>query len=281
MTATKAVALVSSASQANPGNNFKNLADDTGLIVFGLLTPQDLASAARVCRSWARLLENNRPLWQAFASRLTVPLPQEPSPTAFAATSLSCFWRGVCEAEWCRSAQIKKGICSLETLQTGKYAPTILNLGADGKLYTAGVNNTAGVNLRDHTWSVKVWSAVEAGWKCEPCVEGNADNHQQMIKVSCVGSDGKIYTGSEDGTVKIWGKNTAGFWSCETTLREHTGAIRCLELGPDGKIYTGSDDGTAKIWNKTIQGVWVCKETLTIYKLCPADGIISLQIGVD
>src|SRR5579872_7383085 len=245
-------------------DKFTHLNDDAGLTIFGMLSPKELAAAAQACKSWSKFLENDPLLWKTFASRLKIRLPVEPSTKAFEGTLRSCFWRGVCEAEWSRTAQIKKGVYGVETLRGHTKDVYVLQVGLDGKVYTGSLDNTA-----------KVWSKnAEGVWICEATLKG----HTHKVSTLQVGLDGKVYTGSYDGTVKVWNKNAEGVWICEATLQGHTCLILVLQVGVDGKVYTGFMDGTAQVWSKNAAGVWICEATLEGQHTCRVN---VLQVGLD
>ena len=60
--------------------------------------------------------------------------------------------------------------------------------------------------------------------------------------------DGRIVSGSDDSTLRIWTKGTGGAWSSEE-LKGHTGNVLCLQALPDGRIVSVSYDGTIRIWD--------------------------------
>ena len=79
--------------------------------------------------------------------------------------------------------------------------------------------------------------------------------------MSCVYSlaviDGKLVSGSLDGTIKVWGDLGAN--QCLHTLTGHTNGVRSLAV-IDGKLVSGSWDHTIKVWDlKTNR----CLHTLT------------------
>ena len=50
--------------------------------------------------------------------------------------------------------------------------------------------------------------------------------------------DGRIVSGSNDPTVRIWSKESNGAWSSED-LQGHMNSVRCLHALPDGTIVVG------------------------------------------
>ena len=70
-------------------------------------------------------------------------------------------------------------------------------------------------------------------------------------EVRCVASalDGRIITGSEDGTVKVWRDGV-----CARTIQAHTEWVTEVAVLPGGARFVSvSTDGTAKLW--TLDGV--------------------------
>ena len=65
-------------------------------------------------------------------------------------------------------------------------------------------------------------------------------------KVIClILDDGKLYSCSDDNTIKIWNCSTD---TLITTLEGHTNDVVCLTVR-GGKLYSGSYDNTIKVWN--------------------------------
>jgi WD40 repeat protein len=59
-------------------------------------------------------------------------------------------------------------------------------------------------------------------------------------------SGGRLASGSEDHTIKIWNINNL---TCERTLFGHTGYVDSLVHLSDDRLVSGSSDHTIKIWN--------------------------------
>jgi outer membrane protein assembly factor BamB len=68
--------------------------------------------------------------------------------------------------------------------------------------------------------------------------------HRDMV-YSLAAFDGKLFSGSEDRTIKVWDLKTG---ECTATLRGHRGAISSLAVF-DGKLFSGSWDHTIKVWD--------------------------------
>jgi WD40 repeat protein len=130
------------------------------------------------------------------------------------------------------------------------------------------------------------WAAYEAGLIKPRELEG----HNQGVCALAVGLGGKVYSGSEDKTIRVWsgddgthlqtlvghtswvcalavgfdGKKmysgskdkTIRVWSGDDgthlqTLEGHTSSVRALTVGLDGKVYSGSEDKTVRVWSVT------------------------------
>ncbi|CAM9599703.1 unnamed protein product [Discosporangium mesarthrocarpum] len=70
----------------------------------------------------------------------------------------------------------------------------------------------------------------------------------------------KLVSGSWDTNIKasasthrVWDTKT---WSCDRTLSDHAGTIRCFEILDDSQwLLSGSDDGSIKVWNTETWGL--------------------------
>ena len=176
---------------------------------------------------------------------------------------------------------IKIWNCSTDTLiktLTGHTSGVICLTISDGKLYSGS---------GDH--SIKVWNCsnheliTTLGAPEEHDEEGEYEGHTSSVYCLTI-NDGKLYSGSSDGTIKVWdcstnklittltentddvyrlrlhgGKlysqahNVVKVYDCSddtliTTLEDHTGWVKCLEIH-DGKLYTGSDDKTINVYD--------------------------------
>ena len=68
--------------------------------------------------------------------------------------------------------------------------------------------------------------------------------HTGAVTRVAVSSEGLIYSGSDDNTVRVWNPET-----CNTicSLIGHSGTITSIAVLPDGRVVTGSNDKTLRI----------------------------------
>ncbi|MGB0068196.1 MAG: hypothetical protein WBQ11_09125, partial [Isosphaeraceae bacterium] len=76
--------------------------------------------------------------------------------------------------------------------------------------------------------------------------ERTLSGHGGWEKPLAVTGDGRVVSGSSDGTVKVWDLNSG---QEQRTLSGHYGRVRALAVTADGRVVSGSDDGTVKVWD--------------------------------
>src|SRR5687768_8761905 len=69
--------------------------------------------------------------------------------------------------------------------------------------------------------------------------------HTWHVNALAVLPDGRIVSGSDDKTLKLW--DVAG--KCLDTFRGHESSVMALAVLPDGRIVSGSSDKTLKLWD--------------------------------
>lgn len=116
-------------------------------------------------------------------------------------------------------------------------AISCLSLSEDGKLlYSASWDKT-----------FKVWRISD--FKCLESITA----HEDAVNSVVAGFDGLVFTGSADGTVKVWrrelqGKGTEHFFS-QTLLKQEC-AVTALAVNQDGTaVYCSSSDGLVNFWD--------------------------------
>jgi len=86
------------------------------------------------------------------------------------------------------------------------------------------------------------WAAYEAGLIKPRELEG----HNQGVCALAVGLGGKVYSGSQDKTIRVWSGVDGTHLQ---TLVGHTSWVNALAVGLDGKLYSGSEDKTIRVWS--------------------------------
>jgi WD40 repeat protein len=86
------------------------------------------------------------------------------------------------------------------------------------------------------------WAAYEAGVIKPRELEG----HTECVYALAVGIDGKIYSGSNDTTIRVWSGDDGTHLQ---TLAGHTDEVWALAVGLDGKVYSGSNETTIRVWS--------------------------------
>ncbi|GEM_PF-2944480 len=70
--------------------------------------------------------------------------------------------------------------------------------------------------------------------------------HKAAVRVVVADGQGRVYSGAEDGTFKVWGADGIEL----TNLNAHAGAIHALALMEGGKLLlTGGEDNNIKLWH--------------------------------
>jgi WD40 repeat protein len=70
--------------------------------------------------------------------------------------------------------------------------------------------------------------------------------HTNSIFSLAVGLDGKVYSGSQDTTIRVWSPDDGAFLQ---TLEGHGNIVWALAVGIGGKVFSGSDDQTIRVWS--------------------------------
>ena len=79
-----------------------------------------------------------------------------------------------------------------------------------------------------------------------PALVRTLSGHGDWVMALAVTGDGRVVSGSDDRTVKVWDLNSG---QEQRTLSEHGGGVRTLALTGDGRVVFGSYDGTVRLWD--------------------------------
>ena len=91
------------------------------------------------------------------------------------------------------------------------------------------------------------WAAYETGI-ITPC-ELKGENHHERVMALAIGIHGKVYSGSEDRTIRVWSAHGVGGDNHLRTLEGHVSHVYALAVGLDGNVYSGSADRTIRVWS--------------------------------
>ncbi|KAH9314921.1 hypothetical protein KI387_023548 [Taxus chinensis] len=98
--------------------------------------------------------------------------------------------------------------------------------------------------------TVKVWRLSDFR-----CIESIPAHHDAVNAVACARiNGGLLFTGSADGTVRMWIRRTTGRNTkhdhVATLVKSGSGAVNCLGMSGDESIlYCGTSDGRIYYWN--------------------------------
>ncbi len=71
--------------------------------------------------------------------------------------------------------------------------------------------------------------------------------HTYWVSALAVLPDGRLASGSDDKTVRVWRPSTG---ACEAVLEGHTNGVYALDaVLPDGRLACGLHDGTVRLWS--------------------------------
>ncbi|KAK7291150.1 hypothetical protein RIF29_06065 [Crotalaria pallida] len=109
------------------------------------------------------------------------------------------------------------------------------------------------IYLYSASWdrTIKIWRISDS-----KCIE-SVPSHDDAVNAVVCGLDGLVYSGSADGTVKVWKREQRGKGTkhepVQTLLKQEC-AVTALAVNPPGSmIYCGSSDGLVNFWEREKQ----------------------------
>ena len=78
------------------------------------------------------------------------------------------------------------------------------------------------------------------------------EGHEDFVCSLAVLEDGRLASGSDDCTIKIW---DLAIGACVATLEGHDDAVRSLAVLEGGRLASGSDDWTIRTWAPALEDV--------------------------
>jgi WD40 repeat protein len=81
-------------------------------------------------------------------------------------------------------------------------------------------------------------------WSAKGQLIATYEGHRGPVLAVAFAGDGRLATGSRDRTAKLWTADGRLIASCAG----HQGSVTAVAFAPDGRLATGSRDGTTKLW---------------------------------
>ena len=72
------------------------------------------------------------------------------------------------------------------------------------------------------------------------------EGHLSSITCALALSDGRIVSGSDDNSLRVWDTSDG---QCLQVLTGHSAKVTCVEALSDGRIVSGSDDNSLRVWD--------------------------------
>jgi hypothetical protein len=235
---------------------FEWLPDELLMVIVLMLPLATLCSGAceRVCQRWAKLMESS-PVkqrirdgrWAAYESGAIQARPLEgygEHVWSLAVGSNGHVYAGFKDS----TIQVWRGSDGAFLRTFAGHTQTVYSLamGLDGKVYSGS-----------HDTTIRVWSDDDGGGdhaddgarvRSRGTLVRTLEGHTGAVLALAVGIDGKIYSGSEDRTIRVWSADDGALLNTNTFVG-HTSTIRTLAVGPDGSVYSGSYDATIRVWS--------------------------------
>ncbi|UYM16864.1 F-box/WD repeat-containing protein [Endozoicomonas euniceicola] len=94
--------------------------------------------------------------------------------------------------------------------------------------------------------------------QCVATLEGHTE---EVLSVTPL-ADGRLASGSEDCTVKVWDLSKPDGSQCVATLEGHTDEVRSVTSLADGRLASASSDNTVRVWDLSKPAGEQCVVTL-------------------
>ena len=105
-----------------------------------------------------------------------------------------------------------------------------------------------------------------------PALVRTLSGHGGRVWALAVTGDGRVVSGSHDGTVTVWDLNSG---QEEHTLSGHGGGVNALAVTGNGRVVSGSYDRTVKLWDLNSGS---CLATVPLDSSIPS---LDVKVGAD
>jgi hypothetical protein len=239
---------------------------DVILEIFKRLWPQDFLQVCQsTCQQWNQIFSDDM-VWRN--------LLQNHFPYYRIPTEMRNFQKGY----KLHNFNLTHGVYASHSLESVDRPPFLILGASEGKLFTCSKDNTIKIwdlntntclaTLAGHTewvWAmaisdgmlftgsddstIKIWD-LNTKTSLATLTGHTASPYSALVGrtggvFSLAVSDGKLFSGAEDCTIKIWDLNTK---ACIATLRGHKNTVTSLAVS-NGELISGSSDGMLKFWN--------------------------------
>ncbi|XP_063837577.1 F-box/WD repeat-containing protein 7 isoform X2 [Ostrinia nubilalis] len=200
------------------------LPKELALAVLGYLQPKDLLRAARTCRYWRFLADDNL-LWKEQCRRIGI-------------TTLKKMPRSLprCASPW-KAAYMRHYLIENNWLHKSVASPIVMRGHDDHVITCLQFYGNRILSGSDDT-TLKVWSAVTG--KCLRTLVGHSGGVWSSQMVGDL-----VISGSTDRTLRVWNAKSG---QCLKVLAGHTSTVRCMHLYQN-RVVSGSRDATLRVWS--------------------------------